>query len=130
MVMLAREPGIGKTRIAQELAGLAEQRGARVLWGWCYEQGGAPSYWPWVQPIRYYVQGTDADVLGDQMGPGAADICEIVPEVWDKLPDLKPGSALGPEQARFRLFRLRAREPYFGSIFTSSQLLFDSWLLW
>ena len=33
IVMLAGEPGIGKTRTAQELATLAEQRGAQVLWG-------------------------------------------------------------------------------------------------
>ena len=33
LVMLAGEPGIGKTRTAQELAVLAEQRGAQVLWG-------------------------------------------------------------------------------------------------
>jgi len=48
LVMLAGEPGIGKTRTAQELAVLAEQRGALVLWGWCYEGEGAPPYWPWV----------------------------------------------------------------------------------
>ena len=42
MVMLAGEPGIGKTRTAQELALRAEQRGAQVLWGWCYESEGAP----------------------------------------------------------------------------------------
>ena len=35
MVMLAGEPGIGKTRTAQELASHAEMRGAQVLWGWC-----------------------------------------------------------------------------------------------
>ena len=41
VVMLAGEPGIGKTRLAHELVALAEQRGARVLWGWCYEHRGA-----------------------------------------------------------------------------------------
>ena len=46
LVMLAGEPGIGKTRTAQELASLAEQRGAQVLWGRCYEDDGAPPYWP------------------------------------------------------------------------------------
>ena len=40
IVMLAGEPGVGKTRTAQELAVLAEQRGALVLWGWCYEGRG------------------------------------------------------------------------------------------
>ena len=104
IVMLAGEPGIGKTRIAQELAARASNLGAQTLWGWCYEQEGAPPYWPWVQPIRSYVQGTDAKVLGAQMGPGAADICEIIPEIRDKLPDLEPPPPLEPEQARFRLF--------------------------
>ena len=34
LVMLAGEPGIGKTRIAQELADQARALGAQVLWGW------------------------------------------------------------------------------------------------
>ncbi len=38
LLMLVGEPGIGKTRTAQELAGHAETRGAQVLWGWCYER--------------------------------------------------------------------------------------------
>lgn len=42
LVMLAGEPGIGKTCTAQELASYAESLGSRVLWGWCYERDGAP----------------------------------------------------------------------------------------
>ena len=56
LVMLAGEPGIGKTRTAQELASHAETLGAQVLWGRCYEEEGAPPYWPWVQTIRSYIQ--------------------------------------------------------------------------
>ena len=63
LVMLVGEPGIGKTRTAQELAAAAGQRGAHVLWGRCYEQAGAPPYWPWVQSLRSYVQQRDADQL-------------------------------------------------------------------
>ena len=63
IVMMAGEPGIGKTRIAQELAGLAQKRGALVLWGWCYEQEGAPPYWPWVEPVRSYITITQSDHL-------------------------------------------------------------------
>ena len=55
LVMLAGEPGIGKTRTAQELAALAEERGTKVLWGWCYDEEGAPPYWPWVQSIGSFV---------------------------------------------------------------------------
>jgi predicted ATPase len=52
MVMLVGEPGISKTRTSEELALHAETQGAQVLWGRCYEEDGAPSYWPWVQAIR------------------------------------------------------------------------------
>lgn len=56
LAMLAGEPGIGKTRTSNELATYAATRGALVLWGRCYEGGGAPSYWPWVQAIRAHVR--------------------------------------------------------------------------
>ena len=104
MVMLVGEPGIGKTRLAQELTTRAAGRGAEVLSGRCYEGEGAPPYWPWVQLIRTYLQLKDPNQLQSEMGPGAAVIAEIVSEVREKLPDLEPPPALEPEQARFRLF--------------------------
>ena len=104
LVMLVGEPGIGKTRTAQELASHAESCGAQVFWGRCYEEEGAPPYWPWVQPIRDYVQQHAPERLQSEMGPGAADIAEIVPEVREKLPGLDPPPYLEPQQARFRLF--------------------------
>ncbi len=44
LVMLVGQPGIGKTRTSQELAVIAEELGAQVLWGRCYEGQGAPPY--------------------------------------------------------------------------------------
>ena len=70
MVMLVGEPEIGKTRIAQELATVGERRGAQVLWGRCYEDEGAPPYWPWVQAIRVYIQNSDSENLGSVMDTG------------------------------------------------------------
>ena len=54
--MLVGEPGIGKTRTAQELASHAWALGVQVLWGRCYEEEGAPPYWPWLQSLRSYIQ--------------------------------------------------------------------------
>lgn len=104
MFMLTGEAGIGKTRLAQELAGIAEQRGAQVLWGRCYDGDGAPPYWPWVQFIRTFIQDSDPGHLSSLMGTGASDIAEIVPQLKEKLPNLDPPPALEPESARFRLF--------------------------
>ncbi|HEU0020901.1 MAG TPA: AAA family ATPase, partial [Dehalococcoidia bacterium] len=104
VIMLVGEPGIGKTRTAEELAAYAEKAGAQILWGWCCEESGAPPYWSWVQPLRSYIQHQDPEQLRSQMGAGAADIAEIIPEVREKLPGLEPSPVLEPEQARFRLF--------------------------
>ena len=104
MVMLSGEPGIGKTRLAQELASRAESLGAQVMWGWCYEHAGAPPYWPYVQPIRTYAETTDLATLISQIGLVGPAIAEIIPELRAKLPGLGQPIAAEPEQARFRLF--------------------------
>ena len=84
IVMLAGEPGIGKTRTAQMLARYAEPHDMRVLWGRCYEEPGAPPFWPWLQVIAACAESyddarsADARQLGrgrsrrDPAGPGAS----------------------------------------------------------
>jgi predicted ATPase len=52
LFLIYGEPGIGKTRLADELASRAKARGLQVLWGRCWEGDGAPAYWPWIQVIR------------------------------------------------------------------------------
>src|SRR5690349_12098825 len=49
LVLLAGEPGIGKTRTVEQIAAQARARGVRLLWGNCYEWEGAPPFWPWAQ---------------------------------------------------------------------------------
>jgi len=104
LVMLVGEPGIGKTRTADEITTYARLRGAQVLIGRSYEGEGAPVYWPWVQVVRSYIHDRDTTALQSVMGPGAADIAQVVSEVRERLPDLPVPAPLEPEQARFRLF--------------------------
>jgi len=104
LLLLVGEPGIGKTRTASELCTYARLRGAQVLIGRCYEGEGAPAYWPWVQAIRSYVAECDSGALQSEMGPGAADIAQMVSEVHVKLPGLAAPPAIEPDHARFRLF--------------------------
>ncbi len=104
LLMLVGEPGIGKTRTSEEFATYARLRNVQVLWGRCYEGEGAPAYWPWVQIIRSYVHDKEPKELMSEMGPGAADIAQVVSEVGGRLPGLPVPPQLEPEQARFRLF--------------------------
>jgi transcriptional regulator with AAA-type ATPase domain len=46
LVTMVGEPGIGKTRTAEELASLARKLGVQVFWGRCPEERGAPTCWP------------------------------------------------------------------------------------
>ena len=105
IVVLAGEPGIGKTCTAQVIARYAEQRDTRVLWGRCYEEPGAPPYWPWVQVIRTCAEAHDDASLRTLVGGGGGDLAEIVPELARRVPDLPPvPRSADATQARFRLF--------------------------
>ena len=104
LVLLAGEPGIGKTRTSEELATYARVRGAKVHWGRCHEGEGAPPYWPWVQAIRSYVREADPVALAWEMGAGAAEIARVVPELAERLGEVTVGDGAEDEQARFRLF--------------------------
>ena len=104
LILLVGEPGIGKSRLAEELIADAKARRARVLVGRCWEAGGAPAYWPWVQALRPYLREADTDSLRSQLGDGAADVARLLPELRDLLGDLDPAPALESEGARFRLF--------------------------
>src|SRR5438093_8525598 len=96
VVLIAGEPGIGKTRLVEELAVVAETDGAGVLWGRCYDGEGAPAFWPWVQIIRRYVRERAPEALSAELGAGAVDVALLVTEVREKLPDLPPPPSLEP----------------------------------
>jgi eukaryotic-like serine/threonine-protein kinase len=76
----------------------------RVLWGRCWEGGGAPAYFPWVQCLRSYVRDLDAGTLRTQLGRGLSDLAQLVPEIEDDASGSSGSIAVDPETARFRLF--------------------------
>jgi DNA-binding SARP family transcriptional activator len=50
--VLAGEPGVGKTVLAQHIADVAQERDMRVAWGRCPEDGDAPPFWPIGELLR------------------------------------------------------------------------------
>lgn len=102
--LVSGEPGIGKSRLAAEITAGAEGDGARVFWGRCWEAGGAPAYWPWIQALRSHIQEVNAEVLREQLGRGAPLVAQIIPEVREVLLEIPPPPSLEGEGARFQLF--------------------------
>ena len=104
VVLVAGEPGIGKSRLIDELMGQARARAARVIVGRCWEAGGAPAYWPWVQSLRTYVRETDPEELRAQLGAVGGELAQLLPELSELFLELPQPLALESEGARFRLF--------------------------
>ncbi len=104
--LLAGEPGIGKTRLADELADRAASRGVRVLWGRCREGSRTPPYRPWIQVLRSLVAAGEPAILRSQLGAGAPYLRQLIPEIRRlEEPGLPaPSFPREPERARFYLF--------------------------
>ena len=101
--LLAGEPGIGKTRLAAELARRAHAEGAVVLFGRCDEDLGVP-FQPFSEALRSYVQGCPSAELAAQAGPRAGELARLVPELGERLLGARPTSSGDPEEQRDRLF--------------------------
>jgi class 3 adenylate cyclase/tetratricopeptide (TPR) repeat protein len=101
IVLVAGEPGIGKTRIATEIAREAHDLGAIVLYGRCDEDAVVP-YQPFVEALRFYVM--HAPDLQQQIGDAGADLARIVPELHERIALPEPVQT-DPEGERYRLFR-------------------------
>jgi tetratricopeptide (TPR) repeat protein len=103
LVLLAGEPGIGKTRLASALADQAGSERHRVAWARGWDGGGAPAFWPWVQVVRAVAADRGDDELRTDLGAGARWVAQLAPELRERL-DLPEAGDLESEQARFALF--------------------------
>jgi DNA-binding CsgD family transcriptional regulator len=103
--MVAGDPGIGKTRLTEEIAELAGRKGFEVHWGRSFEDTGAPPFWPWNQILRSYSSPRAHEEIIEMMGASAEIISDIFPDINAWAPDLAPPPVVDdPESARFRLF--------------------------
>ena len=106
LFLLVGAAGIGKTRLADEAARAAQAAGLEALWGRCWETGGAPAYWPWIQVLRELVRGPEGAALLAAVGPAAraAGGAAAGGGGGDRGRRRAREPAADPVQARFRLF--------------------------
>ncbi|GHH68833.1 ATPase AAA [Streptosporangium violaceochromogenes] len=81
VVLLAGEPGIGKTSLAEQAAATARALGHRVVWGRCWDGGGAPPFWPWTQAAQELTGGNDG--TGRLAGGGRFQFYEAFARLLD-----------------------------------------------
>jgi len=108
LALVAGEPGIGKTRLVEELAERAARSGAAVLWGACFEGGWAPPYVPFAEAIEALALAADPEELRADLG-SRSPLPQLVPALRKVLPDLAEPVALQPDEERFRLLDAAAQ---------------------
>jgi len=103
--LIAGEPGIGKTALADCLASDAIERSALVLWGRSWEGAGAPPYFPWSQVIRGLASEYDDETLRSFAGSGAGQIAVLAPDLAARLGNpVDRSSAVHSDAGRFYVF--------------------------
>jgi len=100
-VLIAGEPGVGKTRLAGEWCRQADDQGAIVLYGRCDEDLGAP-YQPFAEALRSLVPCLGANRVGGLRGVEA--LLPLVPGLSEVLPDLAAPPRADPDTERYALF--------------------------
>jgi DNA-binding SARP family transcriptional activator/tetratricopeptide (TPR) repeat protein len=103
IVLLAGDPGIGKTRLAAELARNAYDQGACVLAGRAPEETLVP-YQLFVETLRHYLLNAPSAELQVTAREYGSELARLIPELRRRAPDLTPPSVAEPETDRYRMF--------------------------
>jgi DNA-binding CsgD family transcriptional regulator len=104
-VVVAGEPGIGKTALCGQVAADAIAQGGLTLTGHCHEDGGRSlPYLPFVEALQAYVAGRDREALRGELGAAAMDVARIVPELRHLL-GIEPEPTSDPDADHWRLLQ-------------------------
>jgi tetratricopeptide (TPR) repeat protein/DNA-binding XRE family transcriptional regulator len=103
LLLLAGEPGIGKTRLLEEAVQDAVQRGWRVLEGGCHRRSGQEPYAPLVSALGQYLQ-QQAPTQSRADLEGCSWLVRLLPELAEVGLTPLPTWTVAPEQERRLLF--------------------------
>jgi predicted ATPase len=101
VVLLAGEPGIGKTRLAAEAGRTAHAQGAIVLLGTCDEDVSHP-YRPFVEALQHYLMNAPDEVLIQHVREHHGDLLRIAPSLATRVPNLPNPRSADAETERYR----------------------------
>ena len=97
LYMVAGDPGVGKTALADAAGAEAVAGGALVLWGRAWDGAGAPAYWPWLAVLRRLAAELDLAGAAAALGPeAAARLTRLVPDLVADPSQPAPGEQVEP----------------------------------
>ena len=103
VVWIGGEPGIGKTRLGEELVAAAATRRATVAWARCVDADTAPPYWPWAEGIRALLQTVSLKELHLPLS-SLERISALVPDLIPRGTTPTRSAALTTASDRYQLF--------------------------
>ncbi len=126
LILIAGEPGIGKTHLASEFARVRAASAATVLAGRCDEEALVP-YQPFVEALSWYARVCPERDLRAELAAigGGAELGPLIPELLRRVPDLPTQPAMNPEGQRYRLFEAVAELLAQASAVRPMMLVFD-----
>jgi hypothetical protein len=104
LVLVGGEPGVGKTRITEELVREAKALGCLTVTGHCYEAAGTPPYIPFVEILERVSKVVPRSSFREALGDAAPEVARMMPELRRIFPDLPPPTELPPDQQRRFVF--------------------------
>src|ERR1700719_3711334 len=105
LVLISGEPGVGKTRMADEVAAAADVKRMAIMVGHCSEHDEAVAYLPFVEILEDFIdRASNQDVLRAALGDQGPELARLIPKLKNIIPELPPPLDLPPAQARRHLF--------------------------
>ena len=103
VVLIAGEPGQGKSTLVAEAARKAHENEMSVLFARCDEDVGAP-YRPIAEALGAYVNHAPEGVLRSHVAAHGGELSRLVPALKQRLGELPPTQTSDPDTERYLLY--------------------------
>ena len=100
IVLIGGPAGLGKSRLAREMAAVGERLGINVLTGHCVDMESPPPYQPIIDQLEQAARAASHEGFRAALGINAPEVAKLLPSLRQRYDDIPPSPELTPEQER------------------------------